>query len=714
VTELPLYEVGEIQVDLRRMTVSRAGTAVTLEPKAFEVLRYLIEHRDHLVTKDELLDAVWAGTFVTPNVLTRAVAQVRSAIGDAVEHPTYIETVPRRGYRFIAEVHTRTDEGPNVRRPPDAERPGAVAPQRLGLFAVVAAAVVLVCVVALLWVRRPLSAVSVTTPVPERVTTRMGNSTSPSIASDGHAVAYVSDRSGSLEIYVVGLVPGSREIPITTDGGENDQPAWSSDGAWIAFHSRARGGIWIVPSTGGTARQIVDTGSEAAWSPDGKRLVFSSGEGGMTTQATLGVVNVDGSERRPLTTLGVPPGGHHDPSWSRDGKLIAFSVWSMDGPRTWVVSATGTPAPRQFSAELAHNPVFGPADGMLYWAPWPGGFSSEQVRGVPIDPESGAAVGEPTRVVSLNGGRIDGLSIANNGTLAWSLETSDINLWAVDIGPDGAPGQPVRLTDDVGRNAVPEYGPSGRIAYLRLDGKKSGTWIMNEDGSNREPLLANSAGDNAQWNSDGSRMLVRTLSASGIGSMQWVDVDTRQVTPASLSAFPVREVGGLKLSRDSRDVAFHIIESNGAMNVWTRHLDGTGERRLTSDTEAVSYPVWSPDGRSLAVEIKRGEHTYIGVIGRDGGPVEQLTNEGGQSWPYSWSPDGEWIAFAGERGGIWNVYEVSRHTKATRALTDFTSSSGYVRYPSWAPRGNRIVFERGIQTSNVWVVRLPSSPTKLD
>jgi Tol biopolymer transport system component/DNA-binding winged helix-turn-helix (wHTH) protein len=710
VTELPVYAFGEITVDLRRMTVSRSGAAVTLEPKAFDVLRYLIEHRERLVTKDELLDAVWNGTFVTPNALTRAVAQVRSSIGDAVAHPTYIETVPRRGYRFIAEVQTHTDEGPGLAREPStagrptSDPPAVVAPRHLASFAVVAVAVAIaVAAVALLRVHRPMSAGPVTAPVPERVTTRIGNSTSPSIASDGHAVAYVSDRTGGLEIYVVGLVPGSREIPITADGGENHQPAWSPDGAWIAFHSQARGGIWIAPSTGGPARQIVETGSEPAWSPDGKRLVFTSGEGGMKTQATLWIVNVDGSDRRPLTTLGVPPGGHHEPSWSRNGKLIAFAVWTADGARVWVVSTTGDRPPRQLSAELAHNPIFGPTDRMVFWASWPGGFSRDEVRGVPIDPDSGVAAGEPAPVIPLSGGRIDGLSMANDGTLAWGLETSDINLWAVDVAPGGAPGQPVRLTDDVVRNAVPKYGPNGRIAYVRLDGEKSGTWIMNEDGSNREPLFAGSY--SPQWNSDGSRVLVRTFGPSGAESLQWVDVDTRRATPTSLSALRPAEVGDLSLSRDSRDVAFHVIESNGAMNVWTRHLDGTGERRLTSDTEAVSYPVWSPDGRSLAVEIKRGEHTHIGVIARDGGPVERLTNESGQSWPFSWSPDGEWIAFAGERGGIWNVYEVSRRTKTTRALTHFSSSSGYVRYPSWSPHGNRIVFERSIQTSNVWVAR---------
>ena len=87
---------------------SAATAAIPLEPKAFDVLVHLIEHRDRVVTKDELLDAVWKGTFVTPNVLTRAVAQIRKALGDESQDARYIETVAKRGYRFIAPVTARS------------------------------------------------------------------------------------------------------------------------------------------------------------------------------------------------------------------------------------------------------------------------------------------------------------------------------------------------------------------------------------------------------------------------------------------------------------------------------------------------------------------------------------------------------------------------------------------------------------------------------
>jgi len=103
-----MYRFGDVCVDLRRLVVTRAGEQIGLEPKAFDVLRYLLENADRLVTKDELMETVWRDTFVTPNVLTRAVAQLRRTIGDDAREARYIETVARRGYRFIAPVVSET------------------------------------------------------------------------------------------------------------------------------------------------------------------------------------------------------------------------------------------------------------------------------------------------------------------------------------------------------------------------------------------------------------------------------------------------------------------------------------------------------------------------------------------------------------------------------------------------------------------------------
>src|SRR5215467_2034120 len=124
-------QFGDIYVDFSLMTVKRRGTVVAIEPKVFDLLRFLIANRDRVVTKNELLDGLWRGTFVAPNALTRAVAQLRKALGDDADEPRYIETVAKRGYRFIGPVvidgEAVAEVGPvAVSAPPPRRAPAAI------------------------------------------------------------------------------------------------------------------------------------------------------------------------------------------------------------------------------------------------------------------------------------------------------------------------------------------------------------------------------------------------------------------------------------------------------------------------------------------------------------------------------------------------------------------------------------------------------------
>src|SRR5262249_27619810 len=82
----------------------RGGERVTLAPKAFDVLRYLVQHADRLVTQEEILEAVWPDTHVNPEVVKKYVLEIRKVLGDRSDQPTFIETFHRRGYQFVAPV----------------------------------------------------------------------------------------------------------------------------------------------------------------------------------------------------------------------------------------------------------------------------------------------------------------------------------------------------------------------------------------------------------------------------------------------------------------------------------------------------------------------------------------------------------------------------------------------------------------------------------
>ncbi len=118
------YCFGGILVDAGAHSLRRDGHDQGLEPKAFAVLLELLAHAGELVGRDQLLDAIWGHRHVTPGVLTRAIAQLRAAMGDDPHHPRFIQTLHGLGYRFIGELEP--EPGP-AGQPAAAEPPPAAA-----------------------------------------------------------------------------------------------------------------------------------------------------------------------------------------------------------------------------------------------------------------------------------------------------------------------------------------------------------------------------------------------------------------------------------------------------------------------------------------------------------------------------------------------------------------------------------------------------------
>src|SRR5262244_3106798 len=95
---------GPFRLDTVNLCLWRAEDRVFLTPKAFDVLRYLVEHADRLVTQDELLETLWPETYVNPEGIRKYILEIRKVLGDRSEEPAFIETYPKRGYQFVASV----------------------------------------------------------------------------------------------------------------------------------------------------------------------------------------------------------------------------------------------------------------------------------------------------------------------------------------------------------------------------------------------------------------------------------------------------------------------------------------------------------------------------------------------------------------------------------------------------------------------------------
>jgi DNA-binding winged helix-turn-helix (wHTH) protein len=118
------YEFGPFRLDCRTRELWRGDVRVTLTPKAFDLLRVLVAAGNRVVEKDELMKLVWPDSFVSEDSLTQHIAALRKALGDGPERPQYILTVPRHGYRFIAEVRHLSDPCDPVTAPAPAARHG--------------------------------------------------------------------------------------------------------------------------------------------------------------------------------------------------------------------------------------------------------------------------------------------------------------------------------------------------------------------------------------------------------------------------------------------------------------------------------------------------------------------------------------------------------------------------------------------------------------
>ena len=120
----------------------------------------------------------------------------------------------------------------------------------------------------------------------------------------------------------------------------------------------------------------------------------------------------------------------------------------------------------------------------------------------------------------------------------------------------------------------------------------------------------------------------------------------------------------------------------------------------------MGFSCWSPDSKYIAFETKRGDDNFLSIIPATGGEPVLLNPGKGQSWPYSFSTDGDKIIFAGFRDNYWNVWSYSRSTKVEKQVTHYKKLNAFVRYPSWSPLGNQIVYEYSETTGNIWMIEV--------
>ena len=708
------YAFGAYVLDNGRGTLWHDGVAVTLTPKVFELLATLVAESGEVLSKDELIRRVWAGTVVEENNLARHVSTIRKALGERPGQREYIATVPGVGYRFVADV-VAVHELPASCRIENGSRTDVAGPADTPVAPVADVSALPVASLPAAG-RRPLSRLSMLTLVvlavcagaaaswfamnrvwsnqadigPERAlkqfTYESGLQKDAAWSPDGQRIAYSSDRLGNADIWVQSISASAPPMRLTTHVANDTQPAWSPDGKFIAFRSeRDSGGIYVIGVDGGGERQLTRFGTHPLWSPSGDEILFSGAEPDTAGATRFYLVNRGGGAPHTLASR-VPEGFTPiNAAWHPDGRVSLLgrnenNQWAMvtmaadSGPI--VLSAISKRIERQLSGSglILSNFAWAPGGRFLYFE-----GQSDAIRNVwrvQVDPQALEWTGAMERLTT-GPGRNAGLSLSPDGRhLAFSVSTPRQSLWSyafdsvsgtlVDAGHDITAGD----ADEQTMDASPD---GSRLVYRALKSDRSELWERSSDAGLR--LLASSA--------DGWRYSLPRWSQDG----------TRIAFQRSRNEAP-----GLKAERAISIVAV---------------ADRREQLLMVPEGTTMVPGDWSADGSTLLGGCRTPTMVAGGtcLMPLDGGPIRQLTyDRRADLVQHRFSPNQRWISFAAvslSDRSVTTVYVMPAEGGAWTAITD---GSAYDDKPRWSRDGRALYFvsNRGGRL-DVWGRRVDES-----
>jgi Tol biopolymer transport system component/DNA-binding winged helix-turn-helix (wHTH) protein len=618
-----IVRFGIFEVDLKAGELRRGGLRVKLQEQPLQVLTALLEHPGEVVTRDELRNKLWpADTFVDfDHGLNAAIKRLRDALGESAETPIFVETVARRGYRFIGNVDmpTATSSARPTPRQPVSLRNALV----IGLI---------VCALALLSLYYSHSRGSKTgQPTVIPVVTNFGEKYAPTLSPDGQHLAFIWNGGAGQHFNLYVKIVGTEEsLQLTRQASIDFNPVWSPDGRYIAFCRILEGdtGIYIVPSLGGAERRVRDTrwddqefqgafrfADRLAWSPDGKSLAYSDRASRREAAASIFLLSLDSQEFRRLTSP-QRARGDFSPEFSPNGKTLAFARDSQGVESVYAIPVSGGEEQRLTSdtkqkwglawTSDGHEIVF--SDVAWLWR------------------------------ISLRGGEAERLQFGQDGVdpsirgnrLAYVRYRSNKNIWRRDVNSLIPASPPQRFISSTRMESGPQFSPDGsKIAFESTRSGGYEVWLCRSDGSSLMQLthLAPSVTGSPRWSPDGRHIAFDSRPA---GNSDIFVIDSQGGPPRQLTQEPSNE-NVPSWSRDGRWVYF-ASDRTGVWEVWKTPSTGGTAVRVTRYGGFAAFE--SPDGR-FVYYAKGPTVSGLWRTPTDGGEeVEVIRSLEGGYWGY--------------------------------------------------------------------------------
>jgi eukaryotic-like serine/threonine-protein kinase len=631
---------GPFAFDTRSRLLSRDGLEVPLPPRVLGVLERLLQRAGDVVARQELIDTVWKDAFVTDTSLAEAVSVLRQVLGDDPQAPTYIQTLHRRGYRFVSAVTPRERAGPGAAGPV-ASDPGLDTQVSLSIGRELvpwsAAAICFVIAVVAVW--QATRRTEVPTPAPRfQVSPADGTSfdaAAPALAisPDGTHLAWSACATTGCRLYLravdrldVSPVPGTEDA---------HAPFFSPDGRWIGFFADGR--LKKVSLGGGAPVTLADAPSMLGGAWLGNDIVFGGGASGGLMR-----VSASGGEPRRLTRPRESDGEvrHAWPSLVPGQQVLLFTIATMpddEAPGLLAALSLEAAGPGEATswrtlAEGIHTAHAAGGDAIVF-------ARGSELHAVRFDPIRMAIAGAPRAVLPALG--------VSGGRAHYALSASGSLVFA------SAPGSGDAASGAADRDLV-WWSPSG------------GDNPAAEIRGFRSPALS----------PDGRRLA--GVSPEGTGRDLWLaDVQrgaATRVTHGGINASPV-------WSADGRTLYF-AARTTGTYEIWSRDADATRPAAREWNPGRHAFPLAaSPDGKLLAfVQASDGTGADIWALPLLGGepqarPLVQGPFDEGAG---SFSPDSRLLAFQSSETGRWEIY-VQRLADRRRVLV---STDGGER-PIW-------------------------------
>jgi Tol biopolymer transport system component/DNA-binding winged helix-turn-helix (wHTH) protein len=592
-------------VDLQAQELRKAGLRLRLTGQPFQVLAILLEQPGSVVTREELQKRLWPDTFVdVDHNLNTAINKIREALGDSSENPRFIETLPRRGYRFIGEVERPAQ--PVVEAPVEAVTTGE--PDRGSdsrkLWWKVAAVIVTVSIIVVgagvIYRRskpqRPQEQAALTA-IP--FTALPGQETAPAFSPDGSRIAFAwngdpAPGTKGFDLYVKAI--GSETLlRLTRHPSEWISPAWSPDGTQIAFHRMAGvdTGIYVVPALGGPERKLHYTrmlGTSGAmsiisWSPDGRWIAFNNVP--RDGHAVMSLLSTEELETDRLLN-GANCLEQGQPAFSHGGEYLAYWCFRTEGEAGLYSLPLPDGKPKMIGPLRAwpQGLTWSADDEKLIYSDW--NTRSYQLGEVTV------ATGSVKRLALEGSAQLPTVS-PKGDKLAYSSASISTNIWRRDLlHPDAQAVEPIPSSR---RQYDPQYSPDGkRIVFASHRSGRQGVWISSDDGSNLVQLSnPNYQSGSPQWSPDGSRV---AFDSQSLPHDRWeiYVADVAERKPRKLIT-NISDVIRPHWSRDGKWIYFRSSQP-GRRGAYRCPASGGNAVLLSKDVDAVS-PQESFDGKTV-------------------------------------------------------------------------------------------------------------------